>query len=267
VLGRSFGPFTIEGWLSFPYDLFRPRPFFAAEVPYRDARVPTIYTLVLVAGTVSLTAFVSSAAVRKRARDAIATPWRFIGAFWLVAFLLWAAQYSIYRYMLPLELLSGALIVGLMHRLVRSRALPVVVTILALTIIGTTRWPDWGHVPFGDRWFEVHASPIAPGAMVVLASDAPIAYMLPALSENARYVAAYNSLIRPEHENMLNQWAEGAIREHPGPLYSLSHDDTMASQVFAAHKLAVVPGSCTPVQTNMPGAAIQLCELARMEKR
>ena len=265
VLERAFGPFTIEGWLSFPYDLFRPRPFFAAEVPYRDARVPALYTLALVAGAVSLTAFVASAAMRRRARSEAQTPWPFIATFWLVAFILWTAQHSIYRYMLPLELLSGALIVGLAYRLVRSRALPVVVTILALTIIGTTRWPDWGHVAFGERWFDVRAPRVAPGAMVVLASDAPIAYMLPFLGENARYVGAYNSLIRPEHETMLNQWAESAIRDHAGPLYSLAHDDAMASSAYAAHKLAVVPGSCAPVQTNMPGATVSLCKLVRME--
>jgi len=46
-------------------------------------------------------------------------------------------------------------------------------------------------------------------------------------------------------------------------LFSLSHDDGMAAQVYAANRLATVPGSCSVVRTNMPGAALQLCRLER----
>ena len=134
VLARAFGPFTLEGWLSFPYDMFNPRPLFVAEVAYRDARMPTLYTLALVTGVVSLVTWLSSSAATRRLRTAspTAAAWRFLGVFWLASFLLWTAQHSIYRYILTLELISGALIVGLLHLLVRSRAVPAVVTILAL---------------------------------------------------------------------------------------------------------------------------------------
>jgi hypothetical protein len=265
VLERAFGPFKFKDWLSFPYDMFWPRPFFVAEVEYRDARVPTLYTLALVTGAVSLVAFLSSKAARRRARlsTPAAAPWYFLGMFWFVAFLLWAAQHSIYRYLLPLELLTGALIVGSMRLLLRSRALPVAVTILALTVIGTTRWPDWGHIAFRDRWFMVDLAPVPAEAMVVLASDAPLAYILPFMTEGARFVAAYNNLIRPGEDRMLSLWSEKAIREHPGPLFSLSHDESMAAQVYAAHRLAPVPGTCSVVRTNMPGAPVRLCRLER----
>jgi hypothetical protein len=158
--------------------MVRPPPFFVSEVGYRDARLPTLYTLALVAGAVSLVAFVASATARQRMRvlTRAAAPWYFVGAFWLIAFLLWTVQHSIYRYLLPLELLTGALIVGLVRTLVRTRALPVAAAILALTVIGTTRWPDWGHIPFRDRWFVVEVAPVPRDALVILASDAPIAY-------------------------------------------------------------------------------------------
>ena len=68
VLARAFGPFTLGGWLTFPYDLWWPKPFFVAEVEYRDARVPALYTLALVAGAVSLLTFLASKAARRRAR-------------------------------------------------------------------------------------------------------------------------------------------------------------------------------------------------------
>ena len=265
VLERAFGPFTFKDWLSFPYDMFRPPPFFVSEVGYRDARLPTLYTLALVAGAVSLVAFVASATARQRMRvlTRAAAPWYFVGAFWLIAFLLWTVQHSIYRYLLPLELLTGALIVGLVRTLVRARALPVAAAILALTVIGTTRWPDWGHIPFRDRWFVVEVAPVPRDALVILASDAPIAYLLPFMTPTARFVAGHNNLIRPGEGTMLTKWSERTIREHTGPLFSLSHDDGMAAQVYAANRLATVPGSCSVVRTNMPGAALQLCRLER----
>ncbi|HTQ00476.1 MAG TPA: hypothetical protein VMN56_14210 [Casimicrobiaceae bacterium] len=266
VLARSFGPFTLEDWLSLPYDMFRPKSFFVMEIDYRDARVATLYTLALVAGLVALVAFVSSRAARRRARilTAAAAPWYFLGVFWLAAFVLWTAQYSIYRYILTLELLSGILIVGLVRLLVRSRALPVVVAILALAIVGTTRWPDWGHVAFGERWFDVKAPALPRGALVVLASDGPFGYLLPYLGAGAQYVGAYNNLVRPGERTMLAKRAEQTIREHVGPLYSLSHDDAMAASVYAELRLAPVDATCTVVRTNMPGPSVRLCELSRV---
>ncbi len=266
VLDRVFGPFTLEGWLTFPYDMFRPRPFFVAEVEYRDARMPTLYTLALVAGAASVASWVASKAVRRRrwTLDASNAPWLFASVFWLAAFVLWTAQYGIYRYILTLELLSGALIVGLARYLVRTPVLPTAVTILALAVIATTRWPDWGRIPFGDRWFDVQAKALPPGALVVLASDAPVGHVLPYLAPDARFVGAFNSFTRPGDTTRLGIQSMTAIRDHRGPLYSLSHDAKMAGEVYAAHNLAVVDGSCTPVRTNMPGATLSLCELARV---
>ena len=265
VLGRAYGPHDIGEWLAFPYDLFRAKPFFVAEVLFRDARMPTIYTLALTTGAVSLAAYLALPSARRRARTprASAAPWYFVGFFWLASFLLWTEQYSIYRYLLPLELLSGALIVGLVRQLVRTRALPVVVTILALTIIGTTRWPDWGHVDFGDRWFEVGLPPVAPDALVLLASDAPMAYLLPYLPPSARHVGAYNNIIRPGQETGLAEWVARTIREHPGPIYALTHSDAMAQIVYDAHGLTPVPGGCAEVRTNIRSERVELCRLER----
>jgi hypothetical protein len=266
VLERAFGPFTLEGWLLFPYDMFRPREFFVAEVSYRDARLPALYTLALVAGAASLWAFVASPAARRRALAPVsaAAPWYVVGAFWLIAFVLWTVQHSIYRYLLPLELLSGALIVGLVRDLVRARALAVAVMILALTIVGTTRWPDWGHVPFRGKWFEVEVPKVPDDAMVLLASDAPLAYLAPFMTPGARVVGAYNNLIRPGEETGLAKWAQRTIAGHQGPLYSLGHDEAMASKVYAAHGLAPVRESCARVTSNMRGDRVLLCPLIRV---
>jgi hypothetical protein len=269
VSARAYGPHDLAGWLSLPYELFRPRVFFVAEVAYRDARIPTLCTLTLATVAFALVAHALSPAARQRwhgARVAAAT-WRFVGIFWLVSFVLWAAQFSIYRYLLPLELLTGALIVGLMRTLLPARTLPVAVTILALAIIGTTRWPDWGHVDFGTRWFDIRMPVVAPDALVLLASDAPMAYLLPFMPASARHVGAYNNINRPESATRLATQMANTIREHAGPLYSLVHDDRMAATVYAAHGLVPVPGGCAPVPTNIGTDAVKLCRLARSTAR
>ncbi|MCC6195235.1 MAG: hypothetical protein IT518_12265 [Burkholderiales bacterium] len=267
VLERGFGPFTLQGWLLLPYEMFRPSEFFVAEVAYRDARMGTLYTLALVAGAVWLVAFVTSPTARKRALDPVpaAAPWYFLGAFWVAAFLLWAAQYSIYRYILALELLCGALIVGLMRHMLRARALPVAVTILAITLIATTRATNWGHIPFGERWFAVDVPKVPDDALVVLASDAPMAYLLPFMTPGARHVGAYNNVIRPGEKTGLAKRVERMIATHQGPLFSLSHDEKMAAQVYAAHGLAPVREKCVRVETNMRDVRVMLCPLIRVK--
>ncbi|MEO8506357.1 MAG: hypothetical protein ABI593_01850 [Betaproteobacteria bacterium] len=265
VSARAYGPHEFSGWLTFPYVLFRPSVFFVAEVTYRDARIPILCTLALAALAFALVARTMLSAARQRSRDARvpAASWRFVGIFWLVSFVLWAAQFSIYRYLLPLELLTGALIVGLLRMLLPSGALPAAVTIVAVAIIGTTRWADWGHVEFAPRWFDVRMPDVAPDALVLLASDAPLAYLLPFMPASARHMGAYNNINRPESTTRLASEMANTIREHAGPLYSLAHDERMAATVYAAHGLAPVPGSCARVLTNIGTDVVRLCRLER----
>src|SRR5262249_56914054 len=110
--------------------------------------------------------------------------------FALASYIAWELLFSIYRYLVPLELVSGLLIAFCVLRLVPDlRAAVAVVLLLSLLLVGTTRRMGWERVPFQDRYFEVTAPPLPPAALVILTSKQPMAYAIPFLPADARFVA------------------------------------------------------------------------------
>ncbi|MBK9117205.1 MAG: hypothetical protein IPM22_16670 [Betaproteobacteria bacterium] len=111
VMGRPYGPHTLGEWLVFPFTLLAPKAFYVTETEYVDARMPVLYALALAAAAVWL-------ARRSRVRYAGAAPapavagartgeaWRLVALFFALAFVLWTHQFSIYRYLVPLEIIG-----------------------------------------------------------------------------------------------------------------------------------------------------------------
>ena len=119
VMGRPFGPHTFAEWLVFPFSLSAPPPFFVTEM--RLHRRTASAGLRARARGRRHAAAAAPAQVRA---DATASPrpsrpLAAIAVFFVVSFVLWTAQYSIFRYLVTLQLISGAVIVALLGRLVR----------------------------------------------------------------------------------------------------------------------------------------------------
>ncbi len=124
AMGRPYGPHTLVEWLAFPFTLVAPPEFYVSETHYVDARLTVLYGLALLAGCAYL---VQRLARRGNMAGTTAGPpagngeaWRVIGLFFVVSFLLWTAQSSILRYLVPLMILSGALITALLRHMLRA---------------------------------------------------------------------------------------------------------------------------------------------------
>ena len=166
VFARLYGPHNLEGRLLLPFHLIGPGEGFVTEVKYRDARFPVAWALTIAAGAAWLVW-----KVMRRPMPAtlpgVSAAWQLVAAFVVVSFLLWTDQHSIYRYLVVLDLLTGAIIVTLLHRLLRPGYLAGVAIVVAMAIVATTRAGDWWHVGFGEQWFDVAVPPMErerPGA-------------------------------------------------------------------------------------------------------
>ena len=223
VMGRPFGSHTLAEWLVFPFSLSAPPPFFVTEMGYIDGRLPVVYGLALVVGAGMLLQ-----CFRKHApRDGIAAPvapaWRVIAIFCVVSFVLWTAQYSILRYLVTLEVISGALIVALLGRVVRDSARVPVLVMTALALMGTTTVPDWWRIEFGRQWFSVDVPKLDRNPLVLLTTDAPMSYVLPFFPDDARFLGINNSISDARRKTLMEEAIVRRIREHDGPLYSLTY--------------------------------------------
>ncbi|MFO1317744.1 MAG: hypothetical protein U1F58_19280 [Burkholderiales bacterium] len=269
VMGRPYGPHTLGEWLVFPFTLLAPKAFYVTETEYVDARMPVLYGLALAAAAAWLVrgrhaGYAGSAPAPAVAGPRTAEAWRVVALFFVVAFLLWTQQFSIYRYLVPLEALTGAAIIALLMYLLRpGYALPAAL-VLAAVLVGSTRVPDWWHLEFKDRWFDVQVPPVEPDALVLLTSDGPMSYVLPYFPPDARFFGLQNSINDPKRETLMAATISRVIKEHKGPLYSLTYPANTGVDTLLAHDLLRLTETCRDVVTNMRTSPIQLCRLFRI---
>jgi hypothetical protein len=263
LTSSRYGPRSFAEWWVFPFELLNPRTYFVAEVPYRDARFPLTWALALLASIAWLVRRVRGKAMPSVAPETAAI-WRLVALFVIFSFVLWTAQHSIYRYLVPLDLLTGALIAGLLRKLCPPRAATAAAALAAVALIATTRFADWGRLDFGARWFEVNQMPrIDPDALVLITTGESVSYVLPLLPPSSRYVAALNTIVDPAHPTKLVDTVHAIVREHRGPLYQLTFPATEGKEALAAYHLARTT-QCSLIMTNVATSPIELCRLARV---
>jgi hypothetical protein len=262
VYHRSYGPHSLEGWLLFPFHLIGPGERFVTEVPYRDARFPAAWGLAIIGGAVWL-AYRLGKREMPEFRRGVRAAWRVTALFIAVSFLVWTAQHSVYRYIVVLDMLTGAVIVTLLARLVRPGAFAAVAIVAAIALVSTTRVADWWHVKFGDRWFDVRVPALPGNALVMITTDEPLAYLLPMLSADARYVGARNTVVDPARDNKLAEKVNEAVRTHDGPLYQLTSPAGAGADTLVAHRVHRVNGGCTTIESNIHRRSVEICRLER----
>jgi hypothetical protein len=260
VLERRFGPRSAMQWVTLPFDLLRPPANYVSEQRYRDARFPAVATL-------ALAATIAAAISRGRGgndRGELTPAWRFVIVFFGVSLYVWAKVFSVSRYLLPLEVLTGVAIVALVARWPRHhRRVAAVVTTAALIVL-TTRYPTWGRTTFGEHFVTVERPPIEPNALVLLTADAPMSWVLTRFPADARHVGIENSLMH--RDNGLRRLAEAIVASHRGPIYQLTTPDRASPGGIA--RLGLVRGDepCGEVRGNLSRHPLALCRLARVAR-
>ncbi len=221
-----------------------------SEIPLRDPRI----ALALTAAICLIVRPPSSS------RGSRSEPWRPrptapLVAFFLTALALWEAQFSIFRYLAALELLSGTLIVLAFGRL--SPALAAVT--LALTV-----YPDWGRTA-GPPAIAVQFPPIPPNALVLLLDPGPMSYLIPFAPPGIRFAGVDSNLVHPGQPIRLTGRIETTLRTWSGPLWSLELPTIapgMADIALNAYHLIRGDG-CRYVPSNLDASNILACPLIR----
>lgn len=203
-----------------------------------------------------------------RARPAAAGPARFVAVFFLASFALWEHQFSIFRYLSILELLSGTMLAMLAVDLVRSeqgrRLVLVVMIVLFAALRPYTVTPNWGRqADRGGVPLPVHVLRLPPDSLVLILDWAPLAYVALFEPDSVRFMGANNNLTRPELGGLLQSRIHAAIAAQRQHLYGLEKPDYApgaADRTLAAYGLHRV--GCEPVTGAIVGSGTRLCALA-----
>ena len=268
AMGRPFGPHWLREWLVFPFDLAAPPAFFVTEVPYVDGRIPALYALALTAIAAALLQRVvgrgNDPGTADKGAPASRAIWQLLGIFWVASFLLWTYQSSIFRYLVPLLMLTGPLLVGLLRSLARPAAAAAGTVMMTLVLLWTTTIPDWWRIDFGPSWFNVQVPAIEKNALVLLTTDGPMSYVLPFLPRDARFLGINNSISDARRQTLMEDTIRRTIREHKGPIYSLTYPAGRGVDALLERRILIITETCLPIVTNMRTSPIEMCRVVRM---
>lgn len=157
------------------------------EPVFHDARLAAAFLAVAGLGT---------AAALERGAAAVAdggAPLRrlhLLAIWFAVSYALWLPLFSYYRYLIPLEVMAGALVIGGAAALARrwSGAAGIAAPVCLALILGTQA-PDWSRRAWSDSYFGVDGAALArfEGATVFV-WDMPQGYLVPFFPESTTFL-------------------------------------------------------------------------------
>ena len=198
---------------------------------------------------------------------------RFVAVLFLAGFVLWERQFSIFRYLSLLELLSGPMLAMLASVVLRSPAgrqatLNGAIIVLFLAMSWTVQ-PRWGRLPHPGGRPLVVSMPRLPARSLVLMLDAsPLAFLAAYQPASVRFYGASNNLIQPASPTGLASRVRDGIaaqlRNDPDELWGIDRPDHRygnADIAMAAYGLR--RDACRIVTASIVYEPIRLCRLSR----
>jgi hypothetical protein len=164
-----------------------------------------------------------------------------------------------------MEMLTGVALVSAVTQLAQPGRwrLGAVAAALLVALAGTV-YPDWGRLPYGERYVDVQVPALPLDSVVLIASWDPSAFFIPFAEPTARYVGINNNYLNVSQHNLLTAEVEKAMRESGRDKFILSVgpvDLAALNRTASYFGLALASSPCVPVRTNLEGYDLALCRL------
>jgi len=248
----QFRPRTIGQWLFYPFYWLRKQQGVVTEVTFADPR----YAIAMLSIAALVAARLFRAPPSAQARSAT----RMLAIFAGVSYLLWMALFSILRYAIPFEALTGLLVLCAIHTWIprsddaSQRWRTMAVAGLLLIALGGSTYPSWWRGAYASRVLQADIAPVEPGSLVVLAGS-PDGYLAPLFphAESIRFVGL-TWFTRASQDHGLWTLTQQRLAQHQGPMYLVRRDDpananelTLLRDMLPHHHTA----DCAPIHSNM----------------
>jgi hypothetical protein len=256
LFDQLFYPFT---FIHLPTNPLRP--------DFRDPRLAVVFALVVAAGLYWLTQrFLIKTLPNIRMSRKEGAFWTFI----VFSYLLWQVEFSYYRYLLPVELVSLTAITLAAYRVISNKRLATaaLATLLCLITLYTIPY-NWGRIP----WQADNFGPDLRGQLshvqgtVIMAPSNPLGFLVPYLPANTRAisVADFSNLTTKQKERIISTIREDKSRGKAFYGIETTNGNTDEQKHFMAAGFA--SGTCRPIHTYVgqyqyDGALnYEICEL------
>jgi hypothetical protein len=266
-----FRPHDLVHWLFYPFFWIKRQQWLVTEAPFADSR----YAIAMLALVALLVSRWKTRGDRTQDGNPAAS---FLAIFFFVGYVLWLALFSILRYAIPLEALTGLLLLAGIQAWkpntwrTPTRGTAVSMAVLLLMIIGTTSYPNWWRGDYAKHVFEVDAPAIEANSLVVLAGS-PDAYLAPMLNAEpgVRFVGL-TWFTTASRGYGLWDITRQRLGSHVGPMYVVRRDNPENANELALLR-ELLPqrheAGCQAIRSNLEtgrrgksyAAGLSLCRL------
>lgn len=265
-----FLPRSAAQWLFYPFYWVRENQWLVTETKFADPR----YAL----ATAALIVLAALAWFRRKRPEAGGRAVRMLAVFVVLAYVTWLRLFSILRYAIPIEALTGLLLLlatqGLLVVACKGRLrhawLSWCMAGLFLASAGCSRYPSWWHVSYGDTVFDVRVPAVEPGSIVLLIGQ-PLAYVIPFIGDaQSDQFIGLTSFNQRAGNYRLNALVHEHLQVHKGAIYALLDGDASEGLKVLQQWLpgAQFTGKCAAVSSNLhshqyDGVGMQWCKVLR----
>jgi hypothetical protein len=163
-------------------------------------------------------------------------------------------------------MLTGVVTVGALIWLFDDRRLRIAAAVGVLAIAATTTvYLNWGRLPYGDRYIDVHVPPLPMNSVVLIATWDPVAFFIPYAEPSAQYLGIENNYLEISQNNLLAAKVKRIMRTPGRPKFVLSvdaFDSDKLNRLLGQFGLHLSRLPCQPIRTNLVGHALSLCPAA-----
>jgi hypothetical protein len=176
-----------------------------------------------------------------------------------ISFYLWVALFSIYRYTVALEFISGVVIVSLIFLITQRTYARLAMILAAFVLVAVVMKPGW--YPRRGEWPEKYVTVQVPelerpaDTIILMISDDPYSYVIPFFPPEIRFVGLWSTYAKrrrgSDKSHRGNREMMQLVKAHEGPLYvlarSLDHDPNNKFQELG---LRIVEQEESPAQSD-----------------
>jgi len=234
----------------------------SAELHFIDAR----WAIVTFGGVIFLAALVFFSDWRRRVLRDRSTGLVFAV---LLSYMVWLFAFGIHRYMIPIELLAGAVVLLLILRIPLHSARIGLAAAAVILCWAVQVVPDWGHLPWRSHWQTVSEKPLdlEGGSNIVFLTAKPSSFVVTNFPADTRYVGIDGDFdLRAGGNTVLVRQLDSMLAADPPPaLRAIDTGDVprVAAEMLGSRGLAV-GSDCR--HFTMAGRAFRLCNVVRKDE-
>lgn len=189
-----FLPRDIWQSLFYPF-YFTRKQTLVAELEFQDSRLAIAYILVI-----AFLVFLVIKLIQKINRTSynIVNPSVIflVIPFYVISYLIWLKLFSIYRYLIVLELLTPVLVILILGYMYPSKKVLLVSSAILFTIMMTTTKPlDWWRIPWQSSYFGIETEALEKyeNKVIVMWGDDGNSYLVPYFPHSTRFIRIHGN--------------------------------------------------------------------------